>query len=236
MSTPKILLVDDVNMFLELEKSFLKISPVRVFTANDGLQALEVIKKEHPDLVFMDLNMPNMNGAECCAAVKADSLLKNTTIIIVTTAGKAEDREICTKAGCDDFLNKPVERKSFLDMARKYLELVDRREQRVTCHTEVTIKADGITMTGESLNISERGIYLAVDYAPMLGNVLDLKFTLPDDQQCVIETRGRVAWLNTKNERNRPAIPEGVGVEMIGLKAEALQAIQHYVDSRRPKG
>ena len=187
MSTPKVLLVDDVNMFLELEKSFLKLSPVRVYTARDGAEALEVIKSERPDLIFMDLNMPNMNGAQCCAVLKGDPDLKSIPVVIITTAGKQEDKDLCTQAGCNAFLTKPVERKSFLEMARKYLMIIERREARVSCKIPVMIKFRGETITGEGFDISERGIYIGIDNDIGKGSAVEVKFTLPDDAGIEIE-------------------------------------------------
>lgn len=84
----KILLVDDVNMFLELQKTFLKLSSVHLFTAQDGVEALQVMRKERPSLVFMDLHMPRMDGAECCARMKADAESKAIPVVMITSEGK----------------------------------------------------------------------------------------------------------------------------------------------------
>ena len=67
---PKVLLVDDVTMFLELQKVFLKLSSVHVLTACNGIEAIEMARRERPALIFMDLHLPGMNGDECCAAIK----------------------------------------------------------------------------------------------------------------------------------------------------------------------
>ena len=72
MATPKILLVDDTKLFLRLEQEYLRQSSVTVFTASNGREALETARKIMPDLIYMDLNMPEMNGIECCSAIKAD--------------------------------------------------------------------------------------------------------------------------------------------------------------------
>jgi uncharacterized protein (TIGR02266 family) len=232
MPTPKVLLVDDVNMFLELEKSFLKLSPVRILTARDGVEALEVIKSERPDMVFMDLNMPRMTGAECCAAVKADPEISSIPIVIITTAGKQEDREHCQKAGCDDFITKPVERKSFLEMARKYLHTIERREMRVPCKLAVTVTVHSGTFTAESCDISEKGIYLATDTELAHGAAVSLRFSLPDEAKTPVETRGRVVWINGRNNRKKVSLPDGFGIEFVSLPENAVEVIRGIVMRR----
>ena len=68
-----ILLVDDNDMFLEIEKEFLQYTNTEVITACDGIEALNIVKAMRPDLIFMDLEMPKMDGASCCRAIKDDS-------------------------------------------------------------------------------------------------------------------------------------------------------------------
>src|SRR6516165_8227657 len=106
---PKVLLVDDVTMFLELQKMFLKLSSVHVLTARNGIEAIEVARKERPALIFMDLHMPGMNGDECCAAIKADPELKSVPVIMLTSEGKIGDQALCYKSGCNGFLTKPLD-------------------------------------------------------------------------------------------------------------------------------
>ena len=188
---PKILLVDDVDMFLELQKMYLKLSSVRVVTAKDGSEALHVVKKERPSLVFMDLHMPNMDGAECCARLKADPEFKLLPIVMITSEGKGEERQSCFRAGCDDFLTKPLDRTLFLETARKYLPAIDRRDTRVPCGTKVKFRAFGLTLSGEVLDVASNGIYIAADYEVEIGTMLEVVFALPDESGSVVRSRPR---------------------------------------------
>src|SRR6185369_12372842 len=72
MKRKKVLLVDDVHLIIELEKAFLKGLPVDLLIARNGVEALELVNKEHPDLIYMDLNMPVMDGLTCCRALKSN--------------------------------------------------------------------------------------------------------------------------------------------------------------------
>lgn len=224
---PKVLLVDDVNMFLELQKMFLKLSSVHVFTANNGLAAIEVARRERPELVFMDLHMPEMNGAECCAKLKAE--FKSLLVVMITSEGKHDDRELCIKAGCDDFLTKPLDRILYLETARRFLPAIDRREVRIPCQTKVKFRAFGVTLSGELLNISANGIYIAADYEVEAGTVLELVFTLPDASGRMLQAKGRVAWLNSTKGRLKQGLPVGFGVEFIAITEESKAALERFV-------
>src|SRR5689334_6862148 len=112
---PTILLVDDVNLIIQLEKSYLRYLPVNILVARNGQEALEMIGQQRPDLIYMDLNMPVMDGPTCCAAIKADPELSSIPIVMVTTAGREEDEARCRQAGCDDYLTKPIDRQVFLE-------------------------------------------------------------------------------------------------------------------------
>lgn len=227
---PKILLVDDVNMFLELQKMYLKLSSVSVITAKDGSEAIQVVKKERPSLVFMDLHMPNMDGAECCARLKADQEFKVLPIVMITSEGRGEDRQTCFRAGCDDFLTKPLDRTLFLETARKYLPAIDRRDTRVPCRTKVKFRAFGLTLSGEVLDMAPNGMYIAADYEVERGTILEVVFALPDETGSVIQAKGKVAWLNSKKGRKKQHHPVGFGVEFIALTEESKAALQLFME------
>lgn len=227
--TPKVLVVDDVSMFVELQKDFLQLSAATILTARDGAQALEICKRERPDLVFMDLHMPNMNGAECCAAIKKDPILRSTLVVLITSEGKDGDRDICLSAGCDGFLTKPLDKEIFLAMARKLLPAIDRRGKRVRCRLKANFRAYGVTLSGHLLDISQHGAYLATGYELEKNAAVEMVFSLPDPAGGIVQTRGKVAWLNTAKYRQKISQPEGFGIEFTGLSAECAEALARYL-------
>jgi len=227
---PKVLLVDDVTMFLEIQKGFLKLSSVHVLTARDGVEALEVIGRERPDLIFMDLNMPRMDGAECCARLKADPLLRCLPVVMVTAEGKTEDRERCLRAGCDDFLTKPIDRACYLEKARRYLPAIDRRDLRVPCRCRVVFRVFGVSLSGEIINVSPNGLYIASDYEMSRGATLDLAFALPGEGSGTIVAGGRVAWVNSRKGRLQQGLPVGFGVEFDTVADAAVAALKGFVE------
>ncbi|MHB1096781.1 MAG: response regulator [Gemmatimonadaceae bacterium] len=106
----RILVADDspVNRLL-FESMLRKIGYVALRTASDGLEAVEIVEQGDVDLVFMDVNMPEIDGLEATRRIRASTSLKTQPVIIALTAGALpEDRERCAAAGMDDYIIKPV--------------------------------------------------------------------------------------------------------------------------------
>ncbi len=116
----KVLLADDSSSFLHFEKVLLTSTDYDIITAGDGLEALKLAKEEKPDIMFLDVNMPEMTGLELCRMVKNDSDLQHIAIIMVTTMGRDEDVEAGYQVGCDDYLFKPVKKSVLLEKIKKY--------------------------------------------------------------------------------------------------------------------
>ncbi|UFS68845.1 response regulator [Geomonas sp. RF6] len=227
--TVKVLVVDDVSMFVELQKDFLQASAATIFTARDGAEALRVAKRERPDLIFMDLHMPVMNGAESCAAIKSDPMLRGTRVVLITSEGKDKDKAVCMAAGCDGFLTKPLDKEIFMEMARQLLPAVDRRGKRLNCRMKANFRIFGLTLSGHILDISDNGAYLATSHELEKNVLLEMVFPLPDPDGAIIQTKGRVAWLNTSKNRHKHSQQEGVGIEFTDLSPECARALARYI-------
>lgn len=228
----KVLLVDDVNLFLELEKEYLRRLPMSVFVARDGREALTICQRENPDLIFMDLNMPVMNGADCCRVIKQDQRYRSTPVVLITSEGKEEDRLLCFDAGCDEFLTKPLDRDRFLSVTHRLLPQIDHDSAMVGCHSRAKFRAFGVTFSGFVVEINKKCLYLSTHYDLEQGTLLDLIFALPDPAAPVIQAKGRVTWLNTRENRTRTTLPEGVGVEFVSLSDAAGRDISRFVEEQ----
>ncbi len=227
MDMPTILLVDDTKLLLEIEKSFLEKSPVRVLTATNGEEALKIVNRERPDLVVLDQNMPVMNGVTCCAAMRRDPALRNIPVLMVSSAVSREDREMYLRVGCNGFLAKPLDRQRFLTEVRTYLPVVERREPRVPFRCEVRMEISGIPCTGISENISLKGMFIATGYQTTVDDRVALRFRLPDSQDsCWITVKGRVAWINSARQEPNRLLPPGFGVEFCEITGEGLAILR----------
>jgi CheY-like chemotaxis protein len=223
------LLVDDVAMFLDIQKSFLRLSSAKIMTARDGVEALQSVRENRPDLVIMDLHMPKMNGAECCSAIKADPLCRKTPVLLITAACKEEDRRLCVGSGCDDFITKPLDRAMYLEKARRFVPGIERREKRMPVKAPAKFRMFGVTLSGTVLDVSTRGVYIAADYPVEPKSVIDISFILPDGWSTPVEVTGRVSWVNTAGKRTKANLPAGFGVEFTAVGKEAADAIRRMV-------
>jgi CheY-like chemotaxis protein len=218
-----ILLVDDVQMFIEIEKEFLEYSQAEILTARNGLEALNVIKNKRPDLVFMDLQMPEMDGAACCSAIKSDSTLFTIPVVMVTSKGNEEDKEHCFSAGCDYFLTKPLDRDNFLEVARRFISGIDRREMRLPISLNGDFRVNDATLPCTLYDISVGGAFVETDYFGIVGSVIQISFTIPGGT--IIECHGKIAWVNSMVSK----IPRGFGVKFALLPKQAKEALTKFI-------
>ena len=103
-----VLLVDDNEQNLELMQAYLDDLPCRTETAMDGVEAMEQVARNRPDLVLLDVMMPRMSGFEVCQKIKSNPDTRDTAIIMVTALNEVPDYERAVESGTDDFLSKPV--------------------------------------------------------------------------------------------------------------------------------
>ena len=102
-----VLLVDDSPTVRRMLDWSLKSLGVKTIHAGDGLEALELLRDRAVDLAIIDLNMPRMDGIELIRSMRGTPRLKNTPIILLTTEGREEDRELAYEAGANLFMTKP---------------------------------------------------------------------------------------------------------------------------------
>ena len=104
----KILLVDDSNTILMMERMILTKGPYDLITANDGEEAVEKALSERPDLILMDVMMPKLNGFDACRRIRDEEAIGGTPIIMVTTRGEVQNVETGFESGCNDYVTKPI--------------------------------------------------------------------------------------------------------------------------------
>lgn len=124
----KLLIVDDephIRMLIEQTLEELEDEGVEFLTAENGEQALEIIQKDHPQLVFLDVMMPKMNGMEVCRRVKKELLLNDVFIVLLTAKGQELDRLKGQEVGADIYMTKPFDPEVILSKAREILQLKD---------------------------------------------------------------------------------------------------------------
>ena len=123
LSNKKVLIVEDNKINMLLAKTLVKkiISDCIIFEAKDGNEAVEQYKKEKPDVILMDIQMPNKNGYEATGEIRILKDSENTPIIAITAGIMTGDKEKCLEAGMNDYLPKPIIQIDLEKMLHKWL-------------------------------------------------------------------------------------------------------------------
>ncbi len=118
---PKILLVDDHEQNNELLEAYLEDLGATVAIATDGLECLQAVERDKPEIILLDVMMPRMSGFQVCKKLKGNPATRDISVIMVTALNEVSDVERATDCGADDFLTKPVHKPDLLAKVRAAL-------------------------------------------------------------------------------------------------------------------
>jgi DNA-binding response OmpR family regulator len=123
---PKVLIVDDepfIRLLLEQTLEELEDEGVELITADNGETALDIIRSETPEIVFLDVMMPKMNGFDVCNMVKNELGISGVYIVLLTAKGQEFDKQKGVDVGADVYMTKPFNPDEVLEKARSVLGL-----------------------------------------------------------------------------------------------------------------
>jgi two-component system alkaline phosphatase synthesis response regulator PhoP len=123
LANSTVLVVDDNEQNLELLVAYLEPLECRVEMAVDGVDALEKVAANTPDLILLDIMMPRMSGFECCRKLKSQPETRDIPVIMVTALNELGDIERGVESGTDDFVTKPVNRLELVTRVRSLLRV-----------------------------------------------------------------------------------------------------------------
>jgi len=116
-----LLIAEDDPLLMPLLKATFRNSGLRVITAGTGTQALDLARTERPDLVLLDVGLPEMNGYEVCRAIKTDPQTAVIRVVMLTARAGAADQRLAAEAGADTYLTKPFSPAELLEVVRSLL-------------------------------------------------------------------------------------------------------------------
>jgi len=137
MPNEKILVVDDEQDILDILEYNLKKEGFEVFTAPNGKEALDIAQKKNPDLILLDVMMPEMDGMETCMKIRESAELKNTIVAMLTARGEDYSQIAGFEAGADDYITKPIKPRVLVSRIKALL--------RRGVSEEVKEKSPGVT-------------------------------------------------------------------------------------------
>ena len=133
------MLVDDEPDILEIISYTLKSENYEVFTATNGIQAIEIAKSERPHLILMDVMMPKMDGIEACEIIRSDSKIGKTLIAFLSARGEDYSKIAGFNAGADDFITKPIKPKVLKGKLKSLLRRIEVNDSEVINLKNLTI-------------------------------------------------------------------------------------------------
>lgn len=232
MNRRKILMVDDVQLFLDQQRSFLAREDFEVLVARSAAEALEIAARELPDMILMDLYMPDMDGDKCCRQMKSMPALTDVPTIMVTSGVSEEDFERCWEAGCDDIILKPINFHYFLAIIKKYLPVKERKARRYVARLKVHYGPNQEQLLDDySINVSTGGLFIETANPLQVATKLTLGFSLPD-REGEIRCQGRVAWVNHPDMMKNHSLPAGMGIQFVDLSLDDMNDIRQFIKSR----
>lgn len=146
----KVLIADDEPDILEILKYNLANEGYEVITAKDGDEALEKARRNHPDLVVLDIMMPKKTGVEVCQILRSQTEFKDTLIIFLTAVNDEGTQIRGLETGADDYVSKPVS-------PRVFLSKVNALFRRLAKPVTKTLKLDGIVIDPERFVVQVQG-------------------------------------------------------------------------------
>jgi len=120
--TKTVLIVEDSELNMKLFHDLLEAHGIATIETRSGLQAVDMARANHPDLILMDIQLPDIHGLEVIKRLKADEGLKHIPVIAVTAFTMKGDEEKIREGGCDDYISKPIFVTPFMDTVRTYLD------------------------------------------------------------------------------------------------------------------
>ncbi len=117
----KVLVIDDSNTIRRSAEIFLRQAGFEVILAEDGFDALAKISDHQPQVIFVDIMMPRLDGYQTCALIKQNALLKSTPVIMLSSKDGVFDRARGRLAGSDRYLTKPFTKEGLIDAVNNYI-------------------------------------------------------------------------------------------------------------------
>lgn len=116
-----ILIVEDNELNMKLFEDLLEAHGYNTTQTNDGRKVLDMVRKDRPDLIIMDIQLPEISGLEVTAMLKKEKDLKDIPVIAVTAFAMKGDEEKIRQGGCEDYIAKPISVTEFITVVRKYV-------------------------------------------------------------------------------------------------------------------
>lgn len=224
----RILIADDSETFLMYFSILLRRMGFDIVPADNGITALKLLRVLIPDVVILDITMPQMDGITTLRHIKGDEHTSNIPVIMVTVSSDPRDYEECEKLGCVGYLTKPVTVPDVHNKLNGCISFGDRQRQflRTPFEKRVSITHDGVTSDHHAVSISKGGLYIRKKNPFRVGTELEVRVPLKD--RVTLNMKGRVIYVKGIGG-NVFKIAPGMAVEFSDVSRHDSETLNAYV-------
>ena len=122
MKGKTVLVIEDNEMNMKLVRVLLQMGQYDILEAVDAESGIPLARAHKPDLILMDIHLPGMDGLSATRIIKKDPALKQIRVIALTSYAMEGDEKKAMEAGCDGYITKPIDTRTFLDTIRKFID------------------------------------------------------------------------------------------------------------------
>ncbi|MEP6992954.1 MAG: response regulator [Acidobacteriota bacterium] len=173
---PSILLVDDSGLFRATAKEVFKRTGCNTLAASGGTEALDIVRRERPQMIIVSAGMKGMTGLDLCRVLKADPAFARMPIVLVTPAGTGA---AAAHAGADAVLEEPLNSEAVFAAVRRFLQVMPREEARSAVEWSITFWREGTQFSGTIRDLSRGGFFVRTSVHQPIGARLEVSFDVP---------------------------------------------------------
>lgn len=171
MVQPKVLVIDDEKNIVEAIVYNLQKAGFRTLTANDGKRALELAQREVPDLITLDVMLPEMDGWEVCRALRQDARTKRIPVIMLTVKNDETDKVVGLELGADDYMTKPFSPKELVARVKAIL----RRTKEAVSEEVISVGELKVDLGKHTVQLGAKAVELTSKEFELLKTLLEAK-------------------------------------------------------------
>lgn len=221
-----ILLIDDDQEVAKIVVRFLRSEGYDIQYATSGQAGLDIIERENPDLLLLDVSLPDINGFDICRHLRSDPRTEQLNILMLTGRGSVDARVAGLESGADDYLTKPFDPQELLARIQAQLRLKALRERLVEMEKVATIGQVVITLSHEINNPLTIIVWHAELLRERVGSLPDIPPEVLDSLEAIGREAHRIQQVMTKLARvSRPAVTDYLpGTSMIDVERSVSMA------------
>lgn len=220
-----LLIVDDVELFIQLQISHLGRQRYNIHTARNGSDGLQIARSLKPDLILLDLFMPDMNGDQVCRILKGDPETSSIPVVLISSGARGRSRTASISSNCDGLIFKPVRRDLLISVVENLLGTNLRVRDRVQVSIPGTAILDEKKYPVTIHTLSSDGAFVEIEPKPIRGDLMEISFPLPDQEKEANIRAAAVVWCGTLVDGG----PEGVGVSFLTTDPETKKRINTFI-------